>query len=78
MKTENILKTLETKAQYKKQQFEKKFNSWKNKPLHGQHLINIDGKHDNSPTWVWLKLKTLKKETEGLVFAAQNKHSKPT
>ena len=59
---ENILKA-ETKAQYKKQQFEKKLNSWKNKPLNGQHLRNIDGKHDHNSTWAWLELGTLKKET---------------
>ena len=40
--------TTETKGQYKKQQFENTLNSWKNKPLHGQHLRNIDGKHDNN------------------------------
>ena len=67
---ETILKTTETKAQNKKQQFENKFNGWKNKPLHGQHLRTIDGKHDNNSTWPWLKLVTVKKETEGLNFAA--------
>ncbi|KAJ7326982.1 hypothetical protein JRQ81_016741, partial [Phrynocephalus forsythii] len=39
-------------------------------PLHGQHLRNIDENHDNS-TQVRLKLGTIKKETEGLIFAAQ-------
>ena len=68
---ENILKTTETKAQYQKQQFENKLNSWKNKPIHKQHLKNIDGKHDHNSTWAWLKLGTLKKKTEGLIFAAQ-------
>ena len=65
---ETIMKTAEIKAQYKKQ-FEKKLNSWKNKPLHGQHLRNIDGKHDNNSAWAWPKVG--KKETEGLIFAAQ-------
>ena len=64
---ENILKTPETKAQYKKQQLENKLNSWKNKPLHGQYLKNIDGKHDHNLTWAWLKLGTIKKETEDLI-----------
>ena len=44
VKMENILKTTETKAQYKKQIFENKLKRWKNKPLHGQHLRNTDGK----------------------------------
>ena len=71
MKMGNILKRTGTKAQYKKKQFEHKLNSWKNKPLHGQHLKNIEGKHDHNSTWVWLKLGTIKKEAEGLIFAAQ-------
>ena len=61
----------QTKAQYKKQQFENKLNSWKNKPLHEEHLRNIDGKYGNNSAWAWLKLGTLKKETEGLIFAVQ-------
>ena len=68
MKIENILNTTETKAQCKKQPFENKLNNWKNKPLHGQHLRNIDGKHDHNSTWAWLKPGTLKKETEGLIL----------
>ena len=47
---ESVLKTTETKAQYKKQQSENKLNSWENKSLHGQHLRNIDGKHDHTVT----------------------------
>ena len=71
VKMENILKTTEAKAQYKKQLFENKLNSWKNKPLCGQHLRNIDGKHDHNSTWAFVKLRTIKKETEGLIFVAQ-------
>ena len=71
VKMENILKTTETKAQYKKQQFENKLNRWENKLLHGHHLRNIYGKHDHNSAWVWLKLGILKKETKGLIFAAQ-------
>ena len=71
VKMEKILKTTETKVQYKKQQFENKLNRVENKPLHGEHLRNIDRKHDDNSTWAWLKLGTLRKETEGLIFAAQ-------
>ena len=71
VKMENILKTTETKAQYKKQPFKNRPNSWKNRPLHGQHLRNIDWKHDHNSTWAWLKPETIKEETEGLIFTAQ-------
>ena len=54
---ENILKTTETKAQYKKQQPENKSNRWGKNPLHGQLLGNIDGKHDHTnSSWTRLKL----------------------
>ena len=67
---ENILKTIETKAQYKKQQFENKLNNWKLNH-YMDDTWDIDGKLDHNSTWAWLKLGTLKKETEGLIFAAQ-------
>ncbi|KAJ7344837.1 hypothetical protein JRQ81_000787 [Phrynocephalus forsythii] len=46
--------------------------SWHNKTLHGQFLEKTNkGKVDEEKTWLWLTNGTLKKETEALIFAAQ-------
>ncbi|XP_053156184.1 uncharacterized protein LOC128346682 [Hemicordylus capensis] len=68
---EKLLNTNETKQAYKKEQVKNRAEKWKNKPLHGQYLHNISGKSDITKTWQWLTNGNLKKETEGLILAAQ-------
>ena len=46
---------------------------WKNKPLHGQFLRQTGEIRDDA-TWDWLRKGDLKKETEGMITAAQDKH----
>ena len=48
-----------------------RIKKWKEKSLHGQYFKSIDGKIDKKANWIWLKYGTLKKETEGMIFAAQ-------
>ncbi|XP_053114405.1 uncharacterized protein LOC128328439 [Hemicordylus capensis] len=66
-----LFNTNETKQAYKKEQVKNQAEKWKKKPLHGQYLHNISGKSDITKTWQWLKNGNLKKETEGLILAAQ-------
>ncbi|XP_023216726.1 uncharacterized protein LOC111619278 [Centruroides sculpturatus] len=66
-----LLKAQQTKNQYKKITLQARADSWRNKVLHGQFLDKIEGKLDKERTWLWLTIGALKKETEGLIFAAQ-------
>lgn len=45
------------------------YDAWKSKPLHGPFIREIDGCID---MWKWLSNSNLKKETKGLIMAAQN------
>jgi len=45
------------------------------KPLHGQFIREINYGIDPQQQWSWLFNSSLKKETEGLVIAAQNRLS---
>ncbi|XP_053149009.1 uncharacterized protein LOC128343627 isoform X2 [Hemicordylus capensis] len=71
VKNEKLFNTNETKQAYRKEQVKNQAEKWRNKPLHGQYLHNISGKSDITKTWQWLKNGNLKKETEGLILAAQ-------
>ncbi|XP_053104449.1 uncharacterized protein LOC128324210 isoform X3 [Hemicordylus capensis] len=71
VKNEKLFNTNERKQAYKKEQVKNRAEKWRNKPLHGQYLHNISGKSDITKTWQWLKNGNLKKETEGLILAAQ-------
>lgn len=64
---ENLMKGTENKEESKKQEYEKRVNSWREKPLHGQFIKGIEGKSNNSLSWAWLRTGTIKKETEGLL-----------
>ncbi|XP_062822020.1 uncharacterized protein LOC134294521 isoform X2 [Anolis carolinensis] len=71
VKNQKLLKAQQTKAQYKKTALQTRADSWHNKALHGKFLDKIEGKADKEKTWLWLTNGTLKKETEGLILAAQ-------
>lgn len=68
---EGLMKTNEAKQAYRKAQLKSRKERWQNKALHGQYFMNIQGKVDSNQSWLWLRNGTLKKETEGLIMAAQ-------
>ena len=59
-----------TKAELKKEQSRGRMDGWKDKPLHGQYPTKSDTLEISS--WEWLKNGWMKKETEGLLLAAQD------
>ena len=61
----------ETKAEYKNEQKEKWVKDWKEKPLHGQYA-KLTEKYDTKKTYKWIRNGYMKKETEGLITAAQD------
>ena len=44
---------------------------WKSKPMHGKFLRQTKDPSSND-TWQWLQRGELKKETEGMIMAAQD------
>ena len=67
---EGIISETESKDDYKKRMREEKVNTWNNSALHGQ--FNRQTKEIADPqSWTWVKNGFLKKETEGMIFAAQ-------
>ncbi|XP_062819964.1 uncharacterized protein LOC134294068 [Anolis carolinensis] len=71
VKNQKLLKAQQTKNQYMKTALQTRADSWHNKTLHGKFLDKMEGKADKEKTWLWLTNGTLKKETEGLILAAQ-------
>ncbi|KAJ7335269.1 hypothetical protein JRQ81_013210 [Phrynocephalus forsythii] len=71
VKNREVFKVNQTKGQYRKTTMQIRADSWHNKALHGQFLKKVKGKVDEKRTWLWLTNGTLKKETEALIFAAQ-------
>ena len=68
--TELGLEEAEDMVSYKRAQEERKKEQWQEKALHGKFLKDIDGVGTDR-TWEWLKKGQLKKETEGIICAAQ-------
>ena len=63
-------KTL-TQKQLKEQKELERVEGWKYKPLHGKFLRQTEEIRDDA-TWDWLRKGDLKKETEGMITAAQD------
>ena len=57
--------------EYKNQRREGRTRDWQKKPLHGRFLRCTE-EVASSNTWEWLRRGELKKETEGLITAAQD------
>ena len=57
--------------EFKKDRKEERQRDWEEKPLHGRFLRCIVGLASGK-TWNWLRKGDLKKETEGLIIAAQD------
>ena len=47
-------------------------NKWKDKRMHGQYARDLERVADGESSWNWLHQQDLKKETEGLIIAAQD------
>ena len=60
-----------TKREYQENQRATKEKEWKEKALHGQYT-KIADKTDRKKTYKWMKNGYMKKETEGLITAAQD------
>ena len=56
---------------YNNQRREERTRDWQEKPLHGR-FIRCTEEVASSKTWEWLRRAELKKETEGLIAAAQD------
>ena len=57
--------------EYKNHTREERTRDWQEKPLHGRFLRCTE-EVASSKTWEWLRREELKKETEGLITAAQD------
>ena len=70
---ENLLKGVVIEKKLDKQNDEeKRKTTWTEKIMHGQFVRDLEGVADIGETWSWLHQQDLKKETEGLILAAQD------
>jgi Reverse transcriptase (RNA-dependent DNA polymerase) len=58
--------------EFKKEMRKQRVDRWQQKALHGQYIRDIEGKVNKEDTAGWLRSERLKKETEGLIVAAQD------
>ena len=68
---EKVIVEEENLQDYKKRRKEEKVKNWKEKALHGEFVQQISGVAGEE-SWRWLRNGFLKKETEGLILAAQD------
>ena len=61
---------IETPKEYKEKMKRKRTEDWSGKQLHGQFKRETDDL--SGVSWEWIRTGELKKETEGLIFAAQD------
>ena len=67
---EKVLDEEENLQDYKKRRQEEKIRDWKEKALHGE-FVRQTADVAREDSWRWLRNGFLKKETEGLILAAQ-------
>ena len=67
---EKVLVKEENLQDYQKRKQEEKIRNWKEKALHGE-LVRQTADVTGEDSWRWLRNGFLKKETEGLILAAQ-------
>ena len=67
---EKVIVEEESLQDYEKRRKEEKVKNWKEKALHGEFVQQISGEAGEE-SWRWLRNGFLKKETEGLILAAQ-------
>ena len=61
-----------TAIEFKKEKVGERIDELKEKPLHGQYPKKVQESESLTHSWNWLKAGWLKKETEGLLLAAQD------
>ena len=74
---EKVIVEEENLKDYQKRKKEENVRNWKEKALHGefvQQTSDIDGED----SWRWLRNGVLKKDTEGLILAAQKQALRQT
>lgn len=59
-----------SKTELKNEQVKEREKKWTEKPLHGQYPVKVKEAETNS--WRWLETGWMKRETEGLLMAAQD------
>jgi len=57
---------------YRKEMQDARATEWREKPLHGQYIRDTERVTKLHDTFLWMKAGRLKKETEGLIIAAQD------
>ena len=67
---EGVIKPVECLRDYKERVGREHLSEWKDKALHGKFYQAVEGFAD-SESWRWLRQGYLKKETEGMICAAQ-------
>ena len=67
---EKVIDEKENLQDYQKRRQEEKIRNWKEKPLHGE-FVQQTADLAGEDSWRWLRNGFLKKETEGLILAAQ-------
>ena len=68
---EGLIKEDEDPKVYRERTSKSRMEEWQNKPMHGQFLRQTKDLSSND-TWQWLQRGELKKETEGMIMAAQD------
>ena len=69
--TSNIIKRNEDPDQYRGRIKQQRQEEWRTMQMSGQYLRQVEDKQDQN-SWNWLKRGELKRETEGLILAAQS------
>ena len=67
----NDMAERDNEEEFKKRKREERKTEWRETPLHGQHLRQTES-ISSEGSWLWLKIGKMKKETEGLLIAAQD------
>ena len=67
----NDMAERDDEEEFKKNQREERKTEWREKPLYGQHLRQMES-ISSEGSWLWLKIGKMKKGTEGLLIAAKD------
>ena len=70
VRKEELCDIAETSNEFKERVSRKRLEQWREKKKHGVFLKKVEGIADQA-SWDWIRGGSLRKETEGLIFAAQ-------
>ena len=74
---EGLIKEDEDPKVYRERTSKSKMEEWQSKPMHG-HFLRQTNDLSRDDTWQWLQRWELKKETEGMIMAAQDQALRTT